>query len=301
MKRVVRSIWQTITAPFRALISYSLRVIHLITSPFQKIKSFFIDTSQVTENPFGDALGMVVNKPGLLLPHLNALRKHVFRSILAIIFLSILTFSYIKPILQFLASPLPGGLDVLTAIDITENIGSVMKVALLVGFAVSIPYLAFEVYMFFAPAIKPSSRLRSLLAIPLALLFFCVGMAFAYYVMLPVALPFLFNFMGLATQPRPSSYFSFITAILFWMGIFCEFPLVVYLLASVGLLQPHTLKAQWRLAIIIIAILSAAITPTIDPINMGLVMGPMLILYWIAILFASVAQKRHHNSKIYLG
>ncbi len=268
------------------------RIYRFLSKPFTKLKLFFTESSQSEGNPLGDALGTVVENPRTLLPHLNALRKHIFRSMAMVILFSILAFTFIKPILGFLANPLPGGLEVLTAIDITENIGAVMKVALLCGFAASVPYLSFEAYLFFAPAIKPSSRLFSLLTIPFALLFFLAGMAFAYYIMLPVALPFLFDFMGLATQPRPSSYFNFITAILFWIGLFFEFPLVAALLARAGILKADALKSQWRLATIIIAILAATITPTVDPLNMGLVMLPMLLLYIIAIIFVAIAQKK---------
>jgi sec-independent protein translocase protein TatC len=192
----------------------------------------------------------------------------------------------------FLTDPLPGGLESLIAIDVTENVSAVMKVTVLCGFSISIPYIAFEIWMFFAPALSPASRAKSLIAIPLALMFFLAGMSFAYFIMMPVALPFLFDFMDLNTQPRPSSYFSFITAILFWIGIFFEFPLVAFVLARFGILRSETLKSQWRLAVIIIAVLAAAVTPTVDPINMGIVMAPMLLLYILAIVFAAIAQKR---------
>jgi len=297
MKKVLKLIWKYFSAPFRGLFLLLNNIIKFIIRPIIKLRLFFTETSQLETNPFGEALGTVVQHPGSLLPHLDALRKHLFRSIGAVIVLSILAFYFIKPIMSFLASPLPGGLDSLTAIDITENIGAVMKVALLCGFAGAIPYLAFEAYLFYAPAIKPSARISNLLTIPLALVFFLTGVAFAYFIMLPVGLPFLFDFMGLNTQPRPSSYFSFVTAILFWIGLFFEFPLIAYLMARIGVLKADTLKSQWRLAIIIMAILAATITPTIDPLNMGLVMAPMLLLYIVAIMFTSIAYKRRQQTR----
>jgi sec-independent protein translocase protein TatC len=296
MKRVLQSIWRFITAPLRGFIWIWQRLPGLIIMPFRKLNYFFSDDSEATNTPLGDVLGTVFKQPGSIMPHLEALRKHFFRSIFVLFLFSILAFTFIRPIMQFLAYPLPGGMETLTAIDITENIGAVMKVALLSGFAISIPYIAFEIWLFFAPGIKPGSRLSSLLAIPLALIFFICGMAFAYGIMLPAALPFLFNFMGLTTQPRPSSYYNFVTAILFWIGLFFEFPLVAFLLARMGLLRSETLKSQWRLAVIIMAVLAAAITPTVDPFNMLLVFAPMLILYCIAIVLAAIAQKRRQLS-----
>ena len=295
MRRVFKSAFRIFTAPIRGLVWLIRHLVQIIIRPFKKIHSFFADTTQISDNSIGDAIGTVIEHPGSLVPHLNSLRKHIFRSVISIFLFTFLAFIFIQPIINFLAYPLPGGIDVLTAIDITENMGAVMKVSLLSGFAVSIPYIAFEIWLFFAPGIAPRSRLYGLLAIPLALLFFLAGMAFAYYIMLPAAIPFLFNFMGLTTQPRPSSYFNFITAILFWIGIFFEFPLVAYVLARLGILRAETLRAQWRLAIILIAVLSAAVTPTVDPVNMALVMAPMFFLYLVAILLVSVAQKKRQK------
>ncbi len=125
----------------------------------------------------------------------------------------------------------------LVAIEVTEPIGTVMRVSLLTGVALAFPYIAIEVWLFIAPGLSRKARIWGLLAIPVATLFFLGGMAFAYFVMLPTALPFLLNFMGINTIPRPSSYISFVTAIMFWLGVFFEFPLVIFFLAKLGLVR----------------------------------------------------------------
>jgi sec-independent protein translocase protein TatC len=153
------------------------------------------------------------------------------------------------------------------------------------------PYIVFELWLFVAPGISVRSRIKGLLAIPVAIFLFLCGLAFTYYIMLPTALLFLLNFMGLSTEVRPASYFSFVTSILFWIGIAFEFPLLTYFLADFGIVDANMLKSQWRLAIVIIAVLAAAITPTIDPINMGLVMAPMILLYFLSILLAMFAKR----------
>ena len=127
---------------------------------------------------------------------------------------------------------------------------------------------------------------------PAVVFFFLGGMAFAYFVMLPVALPFLLNFMGITTVPRPASYIGFTTGLMFWIGIAFQFPLLIFLLAGLGLVKAELLIKQWRLAIVLIAVLSAAITPTIDPVSMSLVMGPLTLLYFLSIGFALVAQRK---------
>jgi sec-independent protein translocase protein TatC len=168
----------------------------------------------------------------------------------------------------------------------------VMRVSLLTGVALAFPYIALEVWLFIAPGLSRKARIWGLLAIPIATIFFLGGMAFAYFAMLPTALPFLLNFMGITTIPRPSSYISFVTALMFWLGVAFEFPLIIFLLAKLGLVKASFLAKQWRFAVVIIAVIAAAITPTVDPVNMSLVMGPMLLLYFFSVLLAKIAQPR---------
>lgn len=122
-----------------------------------------------------------------------------------------------------------------------------------------------------------------LAGIPLASLLFLTGMAFTFFVLLPAALPFLGGFTEISEFWTAREYFGFVTGLMVWIGIFFEFPLVIYALSSIGLVQPDVLRQHWRIAVVAIAILAAAITPTIDPVNMGLVMIPMILLYFISI------------------
>jgi sec-independent protein translocase protein TatC len=77
--------------------------------------------------------------------------------------------------------------------------------------------------------------------------------------------------------------------LIFWLGIGFELPIVVFALAKFHLVTPHTLLKQWRIAIVIISVLAAAITPTIDPVNMAILMVPLFLLYLISVLFAFIA------------
>jgi len=120
--------------------------------------------------------------------------------------------------------------------------------------------------------------------------FFLIGIFFAFYVMLPGTLDFLLNsVMDVQTIPRFSSYIKFITNLLFWIGIAFEMPLIIFLLAKLKVVNAGMLLKQWRYAVIIIAVLAALITPTVDPVNMGLLMLPLIALYFISILFAFLA------------
>jgi sec-independent protein translocase protein TatC len=137
--------------------------------------------------------------------------------------------------------------------------------------------------LFAAPGLKPRERKFGLVGIPLATILFLAGMAFTYFALLPTALPFLGGFTEIRQFWTANDYFGFVTGLMMWIGLFFEFPLVVYILTSIGFIKPQILAQQWRLAIVIIAIIAAAITPTVDPVNMGLVMLPMSLLYFISI------------------
>jgi sec-independent protein translocase protein TatC len=289
MHKFFNALWLVITLPYRAIVSFTRVIRTWFAAIIQRVRSFLYDEEE--DVPIPDAFAKVVQNPQGVLYHLNILRRHLFRAIAAIATTTAFSFFFINQILSFLASPLEGGLASLTAIDVTENVGTVMRVALLFGFALAFPYVVLEIWLFIAPGVSPKTRLRGLAAIPIAAALFLLGMTFTYYVMLPVALPFLFNFMGLNTVPRPSSYFNFVTGIMFWIGIAFEFPMVAYVLAELGILDSKTLAAQWRLAIVLIAVIAAAITPTIDPVNMAIVMGPMILLYILSIGLTKFARR----------
>ena len=287
MRKFFSGLWRLVTAPFRLLW-------WLITFPFRSFRQIqeFL-TNEPEEHDLVDVLSTTISDKEIrqsLWDHVEDLRKHLLRSLLALTLAVGVSFIFTQPLIKYLALPV-GGLDELKAIEVTESIGVFMKVALLSGLALSLPYIAFEFWLFAAPGLRPRSRSFGLIAIPLATLLFLCGMAFAYYVMMPAALPFLINFMGIQAQLRPASYFNFITGVMFWIGISFEFPLVIYALTAIGFINPKVLAEQWRLAIILIAVLAAAITPTVDPINMALVMGPMILLYFISIGLSKIAYR----------
>lgn len=103
--------------------------------------------------------------------------------------------------------------------------------------------------------------------------------------------------MGIATAPRPANYFGFVLNLLFWVGIAFELPLIVFLLARLGVVTARQLAKQWRIALIVIAVASAFITPTPDPVNMALMMLPLTVLYLISILFATIAGRRRRKAR----
>ena len=228
-----------------------------------------------------------------ILSHVNELRKRLLISVIALAVATVIGFVFSRQLAEVLAGPI-GGLSAMKSIDVTENVTAFMKISLLAGVVLALPIVVYEIFAFVLPGLKPNERKWVWFMIPLATLFFAAGVVFAYFVLLPTALPFFLNFMGIATAPRPSTYFGFVLNLLFWVGLAFELPLIVFLLARIGLVTSKQLARQWRIAILIIAILAAFITPTPDPVNMGLMMIPLCALYLISILFAVAAG---HNRK----
>ena len=276
MRKFLHGLWRIVTFPFRALG-------WLLLLPLKGVrKAHAFLTFEPEDRPLGDALADTTRQPAAIWEHIDALRKHLLRMLIAVAIGVIVCGTFTTEIIGLLAEPV-GGLDSLQAIDPTETVGVFMKVALWGGFSLAVPYIAFEFWLFAAPGIGARARRLSLLAIPLTLVFFLGGMYFSYRFLLPTALPFLLNFMDIQTVPRVSSYTNFVTSLLFWIGVAFEFPLVIYVLTFMGVVKPRLLVQQWRIAVVIIAVLAAAITPTVDPVNMSLVMAPMAVLYFISI------------------
>ncbi len=228
--------------------------------------------------------------PTSILEHIEELRKRLLRALIALAAGTVISAIFTPRFLEWLARPV-GGLENLEAIEVTENVGVFMQVALLGGVTLAMPAIVYQMWRFVEPGLLQREKRYIYLLAPFATLLFISGAAFAYFVMLPSAIPFLVGFMSIPTRPRPANYISFITNLLFWIGISFETPLVVFFLAKVRLVSPRTLVHGWRVAIILIAVLAAAVTPTPDPVNMGLVMLPLMVLYGLSIVLAWIAYR----------
>jgi sec-independent protein translocase protein TatC len=269
VKEKFKAFFRRITKPFRLIGKW-------MSAPFKKTIGFFQE--EPSDAPMMDSLKLAIEEPASFLEHVGALRKHMLRSIAVLLICAVVCFAFLSNLLDFIAQPI-GGLSELQAVDVTEPIGVGMRVVLLAAFAVALPYIIFEIFLFVAPALPRRARVIGLLTIPLVVIFFFGGMAFTYYLILPAGLPVLLNFLDVSTQIRPSS----------WIGALFEFPLLAYILTVMKILSPSVLLKNWRIAVVVISVLSAIITPTIDPINMLLVMVPLMLLYGLSILLSLLA------------
>ena len=286
MRRFFRALGRVIAFPF-------VLVFNLLLFPFRLIRKGyrFLNEDFEEDRPLMDALASLATEKqarASLWDHIDELRMHLLRMVIGLAVGVGISFYFTIPLMEYLAIPV-GGLENLQAIKVTEEIGVYMRVALTSGIAIMLPYLAFELWLFAAPGLRPRERKFGLAGIPLAAVLFLSGMAFTFFALLPTALPFLGGFTEIQQSWTANDYFGFVTGLMVWIGLFFEFPLVVYILTSMGLIKPAVLAQQWRLAIVVISIISAAITPTIDPVTMGLTMLPMIVLYYASIGLSYIA------------
>jgi len=229
--------------------------------------------------------------PQTLLEHLNELRIRLFRAILALVMGVLFSAVFTDEILKYLITPYGTELQVLGP---TESVVIYFRVALMAGAIMVMPYITFQLFMFVAPGLNRKEKRWVYLSLPATTALFLVGVAFAWFIMVPTALGFLQDFESdiFRAEWTAERYIAFLTSILFWIGVAFEMPMVVYVLARLGILGPKPLARNWRLAVVLITIAAAFITPTVDPFNMLLVVAPLLALYLISILLAAIAYPR---------
>jgi len=221
--------------------------------------------------------------------HLSDLRKRLFYALIGLVIGVVISGIFANTILDILANPV-GGLENLLSLQVTENFSVFFRVTLLGGFILAFPFILFQVYLFVSPGLKKKERRWVLTAVPFATVLFVAGALFAFLVMLPPAIGFLVQFSGPEVLPRWKDYVDFITSLVFWIGISFETPLLMFILAKIGIIDAKGLIKQWRIAMIIIAVVAAVATPTPDPLNMAILMAPLLVLYLLGILLAALAR-----------
>lgn len=225
-----------------------------------------------------------------LMDHLRELRTRLIWVIGALVAGTAISMLFVSPLLKFIVLPLTEAGSQPMAIGPTDTISVFFKVSFTCGAVLGMPVIVYHVIAFMSPGLYPHEKRNLILTLPGVMALFAVGALFAYFMLLPTAVGFLQSFLGdiIAQEWTIDRYIGFVTRIVFWIGVAFEMPLVIAFLARAGIVSGPQLFGFWRHAIVIIAIVAAAITPTVDPVNMTLVMGPLLVLYSgsVAIAFA---------------
>jgi len=222
--------------------------------------------------------------------HLNELRRRLFAAVIALVITTAVSFLAANYFIEVLTEPV-GGLKHLQAITVTENVGVFMRVALLGGVILGMPVIVYELLLYILPGLTSKEKRWVYVAVPAASLLFLAGVLFSFYIMLPKAIPFLLGFLNVPTTPRISDYIDFITNLMFWIGVSFETPLLIFVLAKFKVVSASQLIRYWRYAVVIIAVIAAVVTPTVDPINMSLLMVPLMGLYGLSIILAWLARR----------
>lgn len=223
-----------------------------------------------------------------LLGHLEELRDRLVKSAIAVLIGTVLAAIFTPQILELLIAPYGQKLQVLGP---TEGISIYFRVALTAGLIIAMPVLIYQFLMFILPGLEQREKRYIFLGVPAAFVLFLIGVAFAWFIMIPSAIGFLSSWQTdvFKQEWQSQKYIPFITSLIFWIGISFETPLLIFIMAKLNLVTPRFLIKQWRFAFVIIAIAAAMITPTVDPFNMALVMLPLMVLYGFSILLAYLA------------
>ncbi len=174
--------------------------------------------------------------------------------------------------------------------ELTEFISIAMKVSLLAGLFLSLPFVLYQIVMFVAPGLSGSERRYLYVLLPASLLSFLAGAVFGHSVLFPPAMNFLQTFGSEVADPyiRIGAYTNLMLTLLFWMGIIFEMPILAYFLSKIGVLTSSFLARNRRYAVVVAFIMGALITPTFDPFNQALVALPIIVMYEIGIWLAKI-------------
>ncbi|NQD70027.1 twin-arginine translocase subunit TatC [Sphingobacterium shayense] len=252
--------------------------------------------------------------------HLEVLRWHIIRSVIAIIVFALLSFTFYDFVFNQVIMG-PKNLDFWTYrmmckvgdllslkgfcveripfnIINTELAGQFMlqiNSCLLMALALGFPYLLFEVWLFIKPALTDVERRSARGFVLYATLLFILGALFGYYVVVPLSVNFLANVSlseEITNQITIDSYLSTIATLTLGCGIVFLLPILVFILSKLGLMTPEFMRASRRYATVVILIIAAIITPTADLITLLTVSAPMFLLYELSIMVSSNVKKR---------
>jgi len=192
---------------------------------------------------------------------------------------------------------LPDPNDKLIVTTALEPFALYVKVSLYAAIGLSVPFLLWQIWAFVSPGLYPHERKYVTPFISLSSIFFVLGAATAYYLIFPPAAKYL---LGLGQDFRlllkADDYFDFIILLMLGMGLVAQMPAITYVLARIGLITAGWMLRVWRMAVIIILIVAAVLSPTNDVPNMLLFAAPMFVLYAISIIVAWICGRERRKT-----
>jgi len=223
-----------------------------------------------------------------LVEHLDELRTRIIISLAAFVVAFAFCFWQNHEILKLLNDPLPGDQHPIT-LGVTEPFMTTLTVSAYAAILIALPVVLYQLYAFILPAFSPTERRVALPILMLIPVLFIGGVAFGYFFVLGPATHFLLNFNDnqFNIQVRARDYYSFVTLTLLAMGIIFQIPMAILAITRLGIATPRQLRAWRRYAYLGCAVL-AALLPSVDPVSMIIETVPLIVLYELSIVLASL-------------
>ena len=227
-----------------------------------------------------------------LLGHMRELRNRLIKVVIALAISTLVSFIFYRWLFHILTAPSHGAH--LIFIEVTEMVGTIMKVCLTSGIIIAIPYITFQAIMFIRPALTRREKKYIYIVMPWITLMFLGGVVFGYFILIPPAINFLLHFGSDIATPQITigNYVSVVTRLLLIIGLIFELPVVTTLLAKIGIVSPKWLAGKRKMAVVVAFIVAAIVTPTFDPVNQTLVAAPLIVLYEMGIWLAKLVYRQ---------
>jgi len=231
--------------------------------------------------------------------HLIELRDRLLRAIIAVVVLTVALVPWAKDIYAALAKPLVAALPqgaTMIATDVTGTFLVPLKVTLMAAFLVALPYVLYQAWAFVAPGLYQHEKRLALPVIVSSFVFFLIGMAFAYFIVFPVAFGFFASYAptGVQMMTDIDKYVSFVLTMFLAFGATFETPVVVVVLVRLGMVSLEKLKAIRAYVIVGAFVIGAIFTPP-DVISQLLLAIPLWVLYEVGLLLARFVTPRQRN------
>lgn len=229
-----------------------------------------------------------------LVEHLSELRKRIIIIFIAIILGSFLGYKYINIIIQYMVRPAKN-LEFIY-LSPPELFVAYIKIAIIFGIVISSPISLMQIWLFVKPGLKKNERRYLLFSLYMGIIFFLIGVIFAYLVIIPITIDFFTQVSVKQISPLFSfdRYLSFISSMVFSFGVVFELPLLIILLTQLNLVTAKTLKKYRKVVILLIFILAAVLTPP-DVVSQMLLALPMVFLYEFSIWISAAIGKRKNK------
>lgn len=227
-----------------------------------------------------------------LIEHLEELRRRIIIIGLAIIGAGIAGFILSDPIIQLLRAQLPEGAETLIQISVGEVLGVRLKIALFVGIALAMPVILYQLWRFVTPGLTVRERRVVWPFLIMGVALFALGIGLGY-VLIPYALNFLLSLSVEGVEPMLSiaEFVGFVTTLMIAFGIVFEFPIVMLLLARVGILNYRFLAARRRFAVVFIVVFAIFATPGGDPLSPAVLSLVMYTLFEMTLQIIRVTRR----------